>query len=532
MADRFLVIGGGLVGTYLATTLGRNGAKVVLKDIVKPVGLKAKLCAEANVEVVTDLIPLARRVAAAAAAATPISARTAGHPAAAGPALSAAAAGFTSSFTSSITSTNLPPGPRRAASNRHPDHRLRHAHAQGAGSGGGFVGGDGSLFDAVFIATKTYHLEAVATELAACGPALVPRLATVGCYNGHVLGVEDLFHPPQLSSSHAAALPPPPHDDVLSSSRPSSSSCDASTGSHATTPPPPPPPSPPLFCKALVPGGYSLKEDFGGFVVTNAGQPWSLLSEAPELGHLAGALSSLGVRTVSGRPGFFQDTRKFLVNVTANLLSVTARTNCSGLFGSHQLVRRMRAVLSEAIAVLRASPAHAPFVLPDAPPPPSLGPSSSSPAVAGAEEAAAAAAAAELQEEVLAGIASYGSHYPSSCQDFMAGRPIEVASLNGYIVALGASLGVPTPHNAALVADTLAAIARQEESMKAAAADPISFQMTHLRQSKKKEPATMAAAAAATTTTSTATTTAAAAPSSEQQRCPAFAWAGQHSRAR
>lgn len=319
----FLVVGSGCVGSYLATTLGKNGASVTLKARGPPKTPIAKLAAKAGVEVVTDLAPLARAIGA----------------------------------------------------------------------------GDRPPLDAIFVATKTYSFEDVANQLVEAGPSLRPRLATVGCYNGHVLGAKDLFG--QIGAGSSAG--------------------------------------PSVFCKALVPGGYSIKEDGSGFNVTNAGQKWSLLSTTPEVRQLAKHMASYGVATVAG--GFEADTRKYLVNNTANLVSVIANTNCNGLINDPALLARMRSIFRETAEVLRAAPAHR-------------------------EHFPSAISLHELEEQVLSGIASYAEHYPSSCKDFRAGQPIEVSSLNGYICALGEQLGMDTPVNKAVV-DDVSIVLRQHQQQNA-----------------------------------------------------------------
>mmetsp|Transcript_4524 Transcript_4524/g.13219 ORF Transcript_4524/g.13219 Transcript_4524/m.13219 type:complete len:355 (-) Transcript_4524:384-1448(-) len=318
----YLVVGGGIVGTFLASTLAKNGGSVVLKTRGKAGAVVGNIAAKAGVELVTTLDPLAREIGT----------------------------------------------------------------------------GKRPQLDAIFVATKTYHLADVAQQLRTEGNVLEPRLATIGCYNGHVLDIERTYQ-------------------------------EAIGG---------------RFCKTLVPGGYSFKEDGTGFDVTNASQKWALLSRDAEVKQLAAQMSQRGVATVAG--GFEADTRKYLVNNTANLVSVIANTNCQGLVSDQALLGRMRAIFRESAAVLRASPRHAPH-FPDT----SLD---------------------ELEEQVLSGIASYGPHYPSSCKDYRAGREIEVESLNGYIVALGKELGIETPVNQAVV-DDVNVVLRQGISAQEESAMPI-----------------------------------------------------------
>lgn len=309
----YLVVGGGIVGSFLASTLAKNGGRVLLKTRSAPRKEAALVAANAGVEVLQSLAPVAERLRAGV----------------------------------------LP------------------------------------QLEAIFVATKTYSLGEAAEQLAQAGPVLRPRLATVGCYNGYVLGVERLF--------------------------------DEAVGG--------------VFCKSLVPGGYTFRADGSGFDVTNAGQKWSLLSAKPEARELSDSMSALGIGTVVG--GFEADTRKYLVNTTANLVSVIANTNCHGLVSDAALLQRMRNIFREAVGVLLACPHHS-------------------------QHLPAGTSLDALEEQVLSGIASYGAHYPSSCKDFRAGRPIEVDSLNGYIVAIGRQLGIPTPFNSAVVDDIRIVLAQAD----------------------------------------------------------------------
>ena len=56
-----------------------------------------------------------------------------------------------------------------------------------------------------------------------------------------------------------------------------------------------------------------------------------------------------------------------------------------------------------------------------------------------------------LWQLVFDGVASYGSHYPSSKHDFDGGGQIEVESLNGYIVLMAKKQGIAAPANTRLV---------------------------------------------------------------------------------
>ena len=196
------------------------------------------------------------------------------------------------------------------------------------------------------------------------------------------------------------------------------------------------------YFKALVPGGYTFDPGLeGSFSVTNASQPWSLLNDGDAGTAAAAALSAHSVPAEAGGvEAEAADLRKFLVNNTANLISCIHDTNCQGLFASAQIQQRMAGVFDEAIRVFAASDRHAralQHLLHSG----DLGGDS-----------------AALRQTVLDGIAAYAQHFPSTCKDFKAGRPLEIASLNGYVSALAHTLDMPAPHNAAVVRDVEAAV--------------------------------------------------------------------------
>lgn len=64
----------------------------------------------------------------------------------------------------------------------------------------------------------------------------------------------------------------------------------------------------------------------------------------------------------------------------------------------------------------------------------------------------------DIVEETVRRIQRAGDHKPSMAQDLEAGRPTEIAYLNGRISAIGKRLGVATPHN-----DTIALLVRGVE---------------------------------------------------------------------
>ena len=59
----------------------------------------------------------------------------------------------------------------------------------------------------------------------------------------------------------------------------------------------------------------------------------------------------------------------------------------------------------------------------------------------------------EVEADMAAGATGLASGRPSLLQDVMRGRRTEINELNGYVVAQGRRLGVPTPFNEAIVAE-------------------------------------------------------------------------------
>jgi 2-dehydropantoate 2-reductase len=57
----------------------------------------------------------------------------------------------------------------------------------------------------------------------------------------------------------------------------------------------------------------------------------------------------------------------------------------------------------------------------------------------------------EVEADLMAGARQLAGGRPSLLQDVMRGRRTEIDELNGYVVAEGKRLGVPTPFNAAIV---------------------------------------------------------------------------------
>ena len=268
-------------------------------------------------------------------------------------------------------------------------------------------GEDVADLDLLFVTTKTYGHESVARDLAASPVAVGPRIGTVLCHNGY-MDYEELW---SQALHHTSEI----HGRKLHRS--------------------------PYF-KALVPGGYTFDPAVQGyFRVTNEGQPWSLLDSGPAGRAAASAMSALGVPAeAGGLEAEAADLKKFLINNTANLISCIHDTNCEGLFADPKIEERMRAVFDESLTVFAASDRHARAL----------------------EHLLQAGGYGNdrtaLRQAVLDGVASYKQHFPSTCKDFKAGQPLEIASLNGYVAMLAGKLRVPAPCNAEVVRDVHAAI--------------------------------------------------------------------------
>jgi 2-dehydropantoate 2-reductase len=59
----------------------------------------------------------------------------------------------------------------------------------------------------------------------------------------------------------------------------------------------------------------------------------------------------------------------------------------------------------------------------------------------------------EVEADMSSEARTRGGGRPSLLQDVMRGRRTEIEELNGFVVAEGVRLGVPTPFNAAIVAE-------------------------------------------------------------------------------
>lgn len=112
---------------------------------------------------------------------------------------------------------------------------------------------------------------------------------------------------------------------------------------------------------------------------------------------------------------------KLIMNCAGNAISALGRTTYGKIVSHEPSMRVVMAVIGEAVAVARA----AGIALPPA----------------GLTEAGLKLLAGDLKNATS-----------STAQDIVAGRRTEIASLNGYIAARGAALGIPTPVNQTLFA--------------------------------------------------------------------------------
>lgn len=124
--------------------------------------------------------------------------------------------------------------------------------------------------------------------------------------------------------------------------------------------------------------------------------------------------------------------RKFAINCVANLLSIIVDTNCEGLCSNHW--DRMQDLYKEFMTIAEQTHPNGCKELPD-----------------------------NFHAIVFNGLASYGKHFPSSKHDFNSGKPVEIGSLNGYLVHCGNELNIPVPHNSLLVREVEALVQKRDQ---------------------------------------------------------------------
>ena len=183
---------------------------------------------------------------------------------------------------------------------------------------------------------------------------------------------------------------------------------------------------PSLTARASMPQSWDIVKDDGDpcgyrMVVRNEDEPWVLPNTT--IGErFASTLRRCGVRAVAARDFEYLLLEKYFVNGVANLLSVVGDVNCDGLLADRDLTARSHRVFDEMMDALAVDHAAGLALAPD-----------------------------NFRDVVFAKVASYGGHYPSSKQDFDAGQPLEIDSLNGYVVERARANGIVATENEALV---------------------------------------------------------------------------------
>eukprot|EP00608_Synchroma_pusillum_P002639 CAMPEP_0198433384 /NCGR_PEP_ID=MMETSP1452-20131203/26448_1 /TAXON_ID=1181717 /ORGANISM="Synchroma pusillum, Strain CCMP3072" /LENGTH=363 /DNA_ID=CAMNT_0044153877 /DNA_START=36 /DNA_END=1125 /DNA_ORIENTATION=+ len=195
-------------------------------------------------------------------------------------------------------------------------------------------------------------------------------------------------------------------------------------------PPPPKFPEGSDLVRCCTMGSWDFNPD-GSFKVHNKEVPW-FLPPTEEARPAEAFLNAAGVPAVRDEQFGWRQLKKYLVNTTANLMSIATDKNCGGMLADPDVDLRMERVFREMMAVLRADP-----TLADA-------------------WRWAPGSDDEIRGMVWAALHSYKDHFPSTYADYSAGRPLEHASLNGYVVLAAGRQGVPAPENAALIDEVLA----------------------------------------------------------------------------
>lgn len=187
--------------------------------------------------------------------------------------------------------------------------------------------------------------------------------------------------------------------------------------------------------RAVMPQSWDIVETPGkgcGFDihVKNEDKPWVMPNTAG--GRAAKTLlEKCGVLSVATDEFEYLLLRKYFINGVANLLAIVGDCNCDGLLMHHR--ERMEALYDEMLNILRA-PHAAGFAL----------------------------APANFREVVFEGLATYRDHFPSTKLDFDAGARLEIDSLNGYVVQLAKSQGLPCDEHARLVDEVNALVAARD----------------------------------------------------------------------
>mmetsp|Transcript_28345 Transcript_28345/g.92569 ORF Transcript_28345/g.92569 Transcript_28345/m.92569 type:complete len:308 (+) Transcript_28345:2-925(+) len=198
----------------------------------------------------------------------------------------------------------------------------------------------------------------------------------------------------------------------------------------------------PLFnqsVRVVVPQSYDFAETPGvgagvEIHVKNEEKPW-VMPDSAAAKKAEELLTTVKVAS-SADPRFeYELVRKYFVNGVANLLSIVGNCNCNGLIDNH--METMEALYDEFIAVLAKPHAEAFAMMPE-----------------------------DFKDVVFTALKSYGVHFPSTKMDFDAGFPLEINSLNGYILACAQEQGIDVPANKKLVEQVQEMVASRDAAKK------------------------------------------------------------------
>lgn len=187
----------------------------------------------------------------------------------------------------------------------------------------------------------------------------------------------------------------------------------------------------------VVPQGYDFVQTEAApcgwsIAIRNEDKPW-IMPFTEEAIECATFLNNANVLAVAHPQYAYMQLRKYFINGVANLLAIVTSSNCTQLTENHKA--RMEALYAEMVEVLKDPHAEGFVHMPK-----------------------------NFKKLVFDGVASYGSHYPSSKHDFDGGGQIEVESLNGYIVLMAKKQGIAAPANTRLVKQVNSMVRRRDRS--------------------------------------------------------------------
>lgn len=242
--------------------------------------------------------------------------------------------------------------------------------------------------DYIFLTTKTYDYKTVAREIEEY-PELYPKKAIVLCHNGIVKDTKKIFN------------------NILYNNEPIS------------------------IIKCVVTGSFSFKQKGktheNNLLITNNASPWGILGAKNIVSECEETLNKHGISTISGRKALVTETKKLLVNTSANILSCLSNYNCRELIEDTNTLTKLSMLFYEADMVLRNSKEHKLAFACE-----STSKRYNDDIVKGLLPKSDT-----LYRDILDIIYAYGNHYPSSHQDFIKRKRLELESLNEYIIICG-----------------------------------------------------------------------------------------------